>query len=475
MAGETTYEHIDGPVRVTLVRKVRWSGGRIPTPDAQFYLRVGTTPPVEHPIDCTNARFAADEKGKLVAWRCSDAEDRRWSLLRLRGGGEAVVECRATIGTGDAPDFGGVEPLGRAIPRILGCLPYEAGPPEQVWTTLARSLEEDEGPDSAAELFLATASRAHPTMDGRDAWATALGASSRAVAQRVRARLCPLLAQADLPMQVFARAMETCMPVEPAAVEAALVQLPRLLVRPLPPSSADPSAPARADAGILDTEGRAAPGDPLRASHVRALLWAARVALVGAPKRAGQAVCDVLPSVPEVLEYAPGYTKPRNVAATVLAGSGVRCDAARAWLDPPPCGEGAVKDGRLLPREDVSKVVDAWARGDARTDGGAPRDISELPDLVLTRLGIAYTFGALSPEIVIRNARLGYAFDDAGADAPSCDGPELDAGAACACTESLSSWSCATPAAMTEVTLGACRVHVDDARRLFTHTRRAER
>ena len=127
-----------------LVRKDRWTSGRVAGWETEVFIRVATTPPVERRISCSDADLAEDETGKFVAWRCkrsSRKSDRSWNVLRLRGKGHAVAECHATVGTGDTPDFEKIEPLGRATERVLDCLTEEPRDPEGVWAELARALE----------------------------------------------------------------------------------------------------------------------------------------------------------------------------------------------------------------------------------------------------------------------------------------------------------------------------------------------
>ncbi|HVJ94990.1 MAG TPA: hypothetical protein VM580_34660, partial [Labilithrix sp.] len=257
-------------------------------------------------------------------------------------------------------------------------------------------------------------------------------------------------------------------------VESALAQLRRLLVRTFPSSSSnEPTVPAAPDAGLRDTEGRVYPKDPLRSSHARALLWAARIALMNAPERAGATVCEVLPSIVRAEEYSRDYPRPRRVASAVLARSGYLCEAARAWIEAPPCGSGVVRDAGIYTRDEVAAAVDRWLYASDVEDGGAPRDLSDLPEGDLGLLGIAYTFGALDPEIVTRNARWTYTFEDAGASTKPCSTPGLDDGVPCACDKDVKFWMCATPASTKLADVGACRFRIDDARRRFTDTRRS--
>src|SRR5262245_55174138 len=96
--GEKTYETLRGKVNVSLVRKVHWTGGRIPGPLTSFYVHVETTPPFDEPVLCDHVELAEDDAGKNVAFRCDGTA--AWTVLRLRGGDRRLVECDAPVGTG---------------------------------------------------------------------------------------------------------------------------------------------------------------------------------------------------------------------------------------------------------------------------------------------------------------------------------------------------------------------------------------
>ena len=95
--GERTYEHLDGKVKVELVRHVVWSGGKIPGPLTSFFVRIGTTPPIEEAVACDHLDLAEDDAGKHVGFRCKGTAE--WTVVRLRGGDRRLRECNAPVGT----------------------------------------------------------------------------------------------------------------------------------------------------------------------------------------------------------------------------------------------------------------------------------------------------------------------------------------------------------------------------------------
>lgn len=464
--GEKAYESIDGKVKVELVRKTHWTGGKIPGPVSDFYIRVHTTPVIDHLIlggGCDHVDMAEDDAGKNVAWRCKG--NGPWSVLRLRGGNRYVNECTApSVGTEKKPAFDKLEKLSSAADRIVGC-PVPYGQAQYVvanWSELLRSIEEDEGADVTAQTMVRLAAR--PIETGDDSWNVAFLARSADLRARALKTICPTLERADADMTMYARAAMFCPFDGPGVGAAAVAQLDRLLKRPvvIPRSLAGNEL----DAGAASVQ--------LTVSHRYALEWAAVIATKRSPAAAGAAACANAPAAPEGSdEYGSGGVVPRRVAAAVIAVTKTKCEAARAWLEPPPCGEDLDCDGGLCSEKEIAGRLEAWAgQGDLGLDGGARPPPSLLPLQRPTLLGYAYSQGPLDREISTRNARRHYAQADGG-DVPQCDDEDAGNGIACFCDErSLPFTICSMPVAKTRGEYGPCAFHIDDAKKRIDDVKR---
>lgn len=463
--GEKTYESIDGKVKVELVRKVFWTGGKIPGPMTDFYIRVHTTPPINHLIldRCDHVDMAEDDAGKNVAWRCKGTPV--WSVLRLRGADRYVNECKAvSVGTEKKPAFDKLEPLSVAADRIVGCaVPYgQAQYVVAMWKNLLSAIEEDEGAEGAAKTLIRLAAR--PIETGDDTWHVTFLSRSDDVRARVLRAVCPALERPDSDMPMYARAAAYCSLDGPGVGAAAVAQLERLLKRPV--SIPQPLSGNDAGGGAATAQ--------LAVSHQLALEWAAVIAVKKAPVAAGAAACGTAPGTQQgSSEYGSGVA-PRRVAAAVIAATKTKCDAARAWLDPPPCGDEVDCDGGLCSEKEVTFGLDQWAaQGASALDGGAR---GESPALLPTQpralLGVAYAQGPLDRETTIRNARRHYAQSDGGG-IVRCEDEDAGNGTPCVCTDySLSFTLCSMPSSKTREEKGACSFHVDDAKKRLDDVKR---
>ncbi|MBX3191069.1 MAG: hypothetical protein KF819_28995 [Labilithrix sp.] len=468
--GEKSYETLDGKVKVELVRKVRWTGGRIPGPMTAFYLRIHTTPIVEHRISCDRVDMAEDDTGKLVAWRCKSANigarEATWSVLRLRGDARYIVDCDAPVGDANAPDFARLDPLSRAAGRIVRCIDPAYGAREEGkarWSELARAIDEDHGPDALAAFFVEAAELPH-VGPHEDPWRITLAGQSSTVAEKVSRSLCPSLSRGDASAPVYVRAAERCPLDAPGVGAGAVAQLRAALQRHV--RGAEPS---------VAPNGGAPQADALLESNARALFSSAAIGVTRAPAEAGAAACasaQALSNASEAARDALGRPGARSVAASVLAATKTKCDAAKGWLDPPPCSASLDCDGGLCSASDLDVDLDAWTRGaTAELDGGARETSIVPPSGERALLAFAYAQGALDREIVVRNARRRYAWPDD--QLVRCDDEAAANGTPCTCTASLTPWVyCAVDAGTTRTSHETCAFHFDDANRRIDDVRR---
>ncbi|MBS2020565.1 MAG: hypothetical protein JST00_47355 [Deltaproteobacteria bacterium] len=460
--GEKTYESIDGKVKVELVRKTHWSGGKSPGPISEFCLRVHTTPVIDHVIDCDHVDMAEDDEGKTVAWRCKGKSP--WGVLRLRGGKRYIDECTApSVGVEKKPAFEKLERLSTAADRIVTCaVPYGQSEYDLArWDELFRSIEELEGVDVAAQTLVRLAAR--PIETGDDSWNVTYLSRSAEVRARVQKAICTALERPDADMTMYARAARFCSLDGPGVGPAAVAQLERLLR--LPVVIPRPFEGNETDAGAAAAR--------LAVSQREALEWAAVIAVKKAPAAAGAAACATAPGTAEGSdEYGSGVV-PRRVAAAVIAVTKTKCDAARPWLEPPPCGEDLDCDGGLCTPKQIGDRLDAWAaQGAWELDGGARPSPSLLPHQRPTLLGYAYSQGPLDREIALRNARRHYAQSDAGG-IPRCDDRDAGNGSPCFCEEySLPFQICSMPTSETHGEYGPCAFRLDDAKKRLVDVKR---
>lgn len=445
-SGEKTYETLDGPVKVELVRSVHTPSSHMITfPKTQFALRVHTSPPFDHAVPCSKVQMAEDDTGKLVAFRCEG--DAPWHVLRLRSGDRRLLDCSAPVGVKDVPDFASLPPLAASVDRILGCASTQAVPgytPEVAWGELVRSIGEDAGRQPALDLVKKLATR--PPADsnasgGIDPWLSALEALPAEDRKTAFVPACAALGDAHASPLAYVRGARLC---------------------DLEGSGLASEAIARFRAGLADTgpEGRA---NQLRdpSPHVA---WAAVIALRNDPTTAGTVACEALGRM-RVTSLSHG-----TLALAAIGVSRTRCDAVRSLPDHPPCGKDFDCQGALCGQPFFEAPIRAWvdqATADVAAGSARPQIVSghQRTGVLMAAL---YAQGDLPEEIVIRNARRRYTFESSSA--PSCD-DTLPFGAPCRCAGFDPGIFCFTPAASKETTSNTCRFKVDDARRLFVDVR----
>lgn len=458
--GETVYEKLDGKVKAELVRDVHWTSG----PRTEFSIRVETSPPFDHAIDCDHVDMAEDETGKTIAYRCRGGSG-EWSLIRLRGEDRYVVECKAPVGTAKKPDFARMEPLSRGADRVLDCIkPRSDSTEERVWTELGRAIEEDEGAPRAIEVLTRAADRAFERPE-RDPWWAATFARSSTVRDGVLRDVCAALERDDTKPAPYVRGALHCGLDGPRVGQAAVAQLTARLMAPIPkfPSSAVP--------------GRLAPSDSL------ALAWAAVIGVDRAPREAGRAACAAAQTLVDSQDDvgSKSTVAPRRVAGAVIAATATRCEAVKPWLAEVPCssivdcGDHLCTDKELAPlflhwREATKTPLTDYTR-EPRGDGESMAP-PEPPRPEVVRLALAYLLGPLDREVTIRNARRHY--DVAEPDiATACDDEHVSAGTPCKCGRIFNGdFVCELEAKETRGSVDACGFHIDDAHKRIDDWRR---
>ncbi|MCA9588549.1 MAG: hypothetical protein KC657_24700 [Myxococcales bacterium] len=432
--GETSYEKLDGKVKVELVRSTKWTGGRIPGPVSHFMVRVHTTPRFDEPVGCTKVDLAEDREGKFVAFRCKGAES--WTVLRLRGGDRRLRECDAPVGDGRKPDFAQLGPVRDATSRLLACVSQGGLSASRVVEEIARSITEDDGDDVASRVVVDLAASTLEPADGgeRDPWRAGFAALSDRGRELAHAGLCRGLAQPDVEPTRYARAAARCS--HDGAAPNALAQFRRWFATSEPPADRGAAEEVRARR--------------LRASALR---WATWVAAEGAPEEAGKLAC-------ELGGGAPGEVS-RTLAAMLVAHAQTKCPGVASWRRRPPCGDVDC-DGGLCSAGEVRARIDGHLVRDALDDAGA-RAWPVPPSESLAVLGAWHAQGPLPRSITLPNARVHYALvsPDGG---PRCT-DELRRGTPCVCTAPQVGMACAFRDDETRGEYGGCQLHFDDARR----------
>ena len=210
--------------------------------------------------------------------------------------------------------------------------------------------------------------------------------------------------------------------------------------------------------------------DRLWPSQQRALLWAARIAVVSRATQAGAIACE---AAGKLLASRPaGSERQRAVLATVLGRTHTRCEAIRPWLlEPPLCNEELDCDGTLCQQG-------ALTHGDWMGPIPSPdpktlrREDPRVWSDARAVLYASFENGPLPQPLVLANARRHYAFADAGA-SQDCSDDALDAGASCRCTFFPQADRCKLKPNETRVRYQFCSFHVDDARHRFDDVKRA--
>lgn len=443
--GEKTYERLDGKVEVSLVRKVRWAGGRVGGPLTDFFVRVATTPPFDEPVrGCDHVDLAEDEAGKNVAFRCKGTAS--WTVLRLRGGDRRLRECDATVGTGRKPTFEKLEPVRSATKRILDC---EGSEPMAAIEELVRAVNEDEGEQVAAELVVSLADRPLLSSQEKDPWDVALHTLDPGGRERAMTQLCAVLPR-EQPLassETWVRAAVRCPLDAPGIGAGSLAMLRRQL-----PDGAEP--PVDAGVHLLPAP--------------RALVWSALIATEKEPAEAGAIACKAAGGGQR---HDPrGGAK--SVVAWILGRTGTSCDAVTPWLTPAPCSPYLDCDGGLCSKAELGADMARWTEALA-LDGGLRAD-PNVPASDNDRIAVfaAHARGPLPREIILPNERRRYPFANADAGLPSCSEAQLEVGAPCICTEIRGAQRCKVPVSETRVRDGYCAGRFDDAKKRIDDVRR---
>ncbi|HSO32232.1 MAG TPA: hypothetical protein VLT33_06950, partial [Labilithrix sp.] len=428
LSGEKTYEHLDGPVKVELVRKTHWTSSRFPGPISKFVIRVHTVPPFDEPTACEKVDLAEDDAAKNVAFRCDKTGE--WTVLRLRGKDRHIRECKPPVGTGSKPSFGALATVVDAAAQLLDCAESpDVGERGERSAEIVRSVREEGGSAAATALVVSASARSGAFAPDRrgDSWESMLEALTPPERATALARLCEGLVRAETAPAAYLHAIRWCALDDVQGTgDAALARL-RAMLR------------GGAELGNLE------------------LRWIAALASRARPIEAGDLACTSGRDL-----RAPGA----EVLIALIARARTRCPAVTAALTPPPCSERIDCDGGLCTAIELNPQIDAWVRSSVtgdRDDAGA-RDLQLYPlerDRAL--LAAAYAQGPLPRALALPNARRRYALaQDAG---PSCGEAELAEGAPCTC-EQVTDWArCGAAVDEKRFTAGSCDVQIDDAKR----------
>lgn len=418
LSGEKTYEAIDGKVKVELVRKVVWSGGKVPGPITTFVVRVHTTPPIDHVVPCDHVDLAEDDEGMNVAFRCKGAGE--WDVLRLRGGDEHLYDCRAPAGTAAKPAFAKLEPVALVADRILDCDAKNTAP-------LVRAIAKDAGGEEAVRFVVRVVGM---ESGGGLSWPDAYLALGDAARARARSEICPAAADVKAPAYRWVRAVRTC-PLDADGVVAAADEHFRKGLEPLR-------------------------GGGARTYDVQAFEWAAALT------KDGDAACKALSKL------APDDKRRRHVLS-VVARINERCDADAAAKIGAPCSRTIVCDAGLCDADRVAASLAEDVRNARELDGGLRAAGVPLPDTAAAQLGALYAQGAPPKDVVRKNLRFTYAVHPA--EGAGC-GDDEPTGAPCVCGVSLYDPDvCALPLDGGAYELGTCVIRAVDARKRIEVTR----
>ena len=428
ISGEKTYEHLDGKVKVELVRQTHWTGGRIPGPISNFVIRVHTTPAFDEPTACEKVELAEDDAGKNVAFRCADTTE--WTVLRLRGGDRRIRECAPPVGSARKPAFGSLAKIPAIAPQLLECADGPFGRQRARYAEVVRSVGEEAGSAAATALVLDTVARPRgfELESQYDAWDGMLDVLSTEERAAVLTKVCADLLSEATPRVAYLHALRWC-PLDDTQRlgEVALKRLQEALHG----------------------------GDDARDGLE--LRWVAALASRGKAVEAAQVACssgrDL--KLPE-----------SGLLLTLVARGGIRCPSIAAALTPPPCSEDLDCDGGLCSAAALKTEIDTWV-ADAVTstiaDGGARRLDGDSYTPLRALLAAAYAQGPLPRELALPNARRHYELADAGA---PCESALLAEGAPCTC-HPYAHPECAVAAGEAHFEYEACSVTIDDAKRRF--------
>lgn len=460
VSGETTFESLDGKVRVELVRRTHWTGGRIGGPVSDFLVRIHASPPIDLPIACQYVDFAEDKDGKYVGYRCRN--ETKWIVVRLLDGtsraGQShlsdagvaaahLVECDAPVGTGRKPAFEKLEPVSKIADKIIACQDDDAFPRSD-FVTLVRAVGADGGEEAANALAIRLAERSDlPSFDHDDAWDRVLASLSPAGKSRVLGAVCGALVDPRSPPPRYVRAARYCPfdlgpaekgpgggEVAPAIANAAAERLRALFAK---------EAPA-----------------PKRSFEIGAMHWAT----VLAPRGVGDLGCEAVTSLVATdirFQAALGLVarEKKKCAADLRAATGL------------PCNARSNCDGGLCTPEMLERTIESAFGAATTPDGGMRSDIDLLPAGWELRLLAYEAQGPIPRELSVKVARFGYAIVPD--DGPRCNEPGKT-GAPCDCDHAVVMQSlCELPldgGAQDEG--GWCILRADDAHRKILSTRK---
>jgi hypothetical protein len=438
--GRDSYEHLDAPVKVTLVRDARPMTGLAAALGSVtwFALHVATAAPFDERVACTAVDLAEDAAGATIAFRCRE-DGARWRGIRLGKHGEHLLDCASDLGGGDAPDFHALPAIDAVAPAIVAC--HEADRRsvddlEATYAALESLVRERAGAPGVRALLGGLADRAIPPFawsGAEEPWMIALRLLPREERAAVAADLCPALVDATKG-EAYARAARLCPVDAPGVVTAALARM---------------------------RDGLAKPPESWGRGFAWPVQWAIPIAVRGDAAAAGRVACTAA-SAARPGDFAMSY------AELALAATHTNCPAIIAL--PLPCDDGLDCGDALCTPKDAAASLAAWTA--LAMDGEArPRRPVE-PDPARAHLLALYELGELPPEVVTRNARRHYAMPREGA--PPCDGA-LAAGAPCTCKGlgPRAPWLCEAPLDGGVLVRDACAVRVDDRRRVVLPPTRA--
>jgi hypothetical protein len=448
--GEKTYETLDGKVKASLVRKVKWTGGKIPGPLTTFHLHVETTPPFDEPIrGCDHLDLAEDDAGKHIAFRCKGTQS--WSVLRLRGGDRRIRECDAPVGDSNSkkPDFTKLEPVRKAADRILNC---EDGDVYYTTTELTRAISEDDGKDAAALFVGDLSQRPVPESYIIDPFERGLDALDGPSRSKAMARLCSAGLGGGGSSEIYLRAALRCSLDSPEAADAGR------------------------GAGAMFTKLLRPDGDKSKTGD-RALYWAAMIGAEKIPTEIGKAACDAIADATQRQDLKGSR---KAIVAAVLGYTKTKCDAVSAFLDgqqPTMCTTNIDCDGGLCTENDLANDLSSWKESLALNGDGGLRTDPFTPNEERAVLRAAYVRGGGLPKsLVLANARRHYELAGLNDDELAyCSDDKIDAGAHCRCPDVPDYIRCAITSdggAIPRVRYQYCSLRVDDAHKRFDDIKR---
>jgi hypothetical protein len=386
--GETKYESIDDPIKFQLVRETHWTGGRIPGPLSDFYVRVHTNPPIDEPAACTHVDLAENDVGTLFAFRCSARDEKGvgpWTLIRLGKSGRHFRDCTPYVGQGDKPDFSAVRPLSFAAPRILAC-PHsfsDVGYANR-YRDLVAELRETEGSTAVVHFLIdAAGNEGDLATTVWDDQVAALSESDRAIVFR---SVCPALRDPGSNEPLYVRAALHCDLSDPRVGDSALERVKNGF-----------AAPPGFDTSFFS---------------------AAPIAMRTHPAEAAAAACANVDKLP----YADLRVR---VAHEAIAIGKLACPALSVvgMCDP----EIECDGGTCTPAE-LEAELRIWI-DTAALDAGA-RSFEDKTSDRHAALAALYAQGPLPDSVTLPNARRHYAFVN-GSGPPCFD--KAEAGAPCTC------------------------------------------